>query len=152
MICVPDWQALMVPKVDGQRALENTAELTGGKVGLIALIETPVALAGLPGNAAFPQVVALMLGSEDQAASLGVKPDGGADASGSPVWGGRCPAWGASHRLSRLAGEFSGVGPAWRSDRRPVNRANNILGVLQHQSPCVTSDSKRTLAPPCLWL
>jgi citrate lyase subunit beta/citryl-CoA lyase len=70
--------ALMVPKVEGLRALENVAELTGGKVGQIALIETPAALASLPGIAAFPQVVALMLGSEDYSASLGVSPDGGA--------------------------------------------------------------------------
>ena len=70
--------ALMVPKVEGLRGLENVAELTGGKVGLIALIETPAALASLPQIAAFPQVVALMLGSEDYSASLGVSPDGGA--------------------------------------------------------------------------
>ena len=70
--------ALMVPKVEGLRGLENVAELTGGSVGLIALIETPAALAGLPQIAAFPQVVALMLGSEDYSASLGVSPDGGA--------------------------------------------------------------------------
>jgi citrate lyase subunit beta/citryl-CoA lyase len=70
--------ALMVPKVEGLRALENVTELTGGKIGLIALIETPAALASLPQISAFPQVVALMLGSEDYAASLGVSPDGGA--------------------------------------------------------------------------
>ena len=70
--------ALMLPKVEGLRGLENAAELTGGKLGLIALIETPAALASLPQIAAFPLVVALMLGSEDYSASLGVSPDGGA--------------------------------------------------------------------------
>ena len=70
--------ALMLPKVEDLRGLQNVAELTGGKVGLIALIETPAALQALPAIAAFPQLAAMMLGSEDYAASLGVSPDGGA--------------------------------------------------------------------------
>jgi citrate lyase subunit beta/citryl-CoA lyase len=70
--------ALMLPKVENLRGLQNVAELTGGKIGLIALIETPAALQALPAIAAFPQLVAIMLGSEDYAASLGVSPDGGA--------------------------------------------------------------------------
>lgn len=70
--------ALMLPKVEDLRGLQNVAELTGGNVGLIALLETPAALQALPAIAAFPQLVAMMLGSEDYAASLGVSPDGGA--------------------------------------------------------------------------
>ena len=70
--------ALMLPKVEDLRGLQNVAELTSGKIGLIALIETPAALQALPNIAAFPQLVAMMLGSEDYAASLGVSPDGGA--------------------------------------------------------------------------
>ena len=70
--------ALMLPKVEDLRRLQNVAELTGGKIGLIALIETPAAVQALPAIAAFPQLVGIMLGSEDYAASLGVSPDGGA--------------------------------------------------------------------------
>ncbi len=70
--------ALMLPKVEDLRGLQNVAELTGGKTGLIALIETPAALQALSAIATFPQLVAMMLGSEDYAASMGVNPDGGA--------------------------------------------------------------------------
>lgn len=70
--------AVMVPKCDDPRGLQNAAELTGGKVGLIALIESPRALVRLEEIAAVPQVQGLMLGSEDYSATLGVNPNGGA--------------------------------------------------------------------------
>ncbi len=69
--------ALVVPKCDDPRPLENMAELTGGSVPLIALIESPAGLRRIHRIAAVPQLAGLMLGSEDFSASLGIDPDGG---------------------------------------------------------------------------
>lgn len=71
-------RAVMVPKCEDVRALRNAAELTGGRTALIALIESPAGLRRLPAIASVPEVQALMLGSEDYSASLGVNPDRGA--------------------------------------------------------------------------
>lgn len=70
--------AVMVPKAETPRALQNAAELTRGAKGLIALIETPAAVAALPSLAEVPQTVGLMLGSEDYSAALGIDPNAGA--------------------------------------------------------------------------
>lgn len=70
--------AVMVPKCEDARPLQNAAELTGWATGLIALVESPAALQRLAEIAAVPQVVGLMLGSEDYSAALGVDPDRGA--------------------------------------------------------------------------
>ena len=70
--------AIIVPKCDGVRGLENAAEMTGGTIALIALIESPAALAQLSEIAAMPACAGLMIGSEDYAANLGVDPNGGA--------------------------------------------------------------------------
>lgn len=69
--------AVIVPKCDDPRPLENAAELTGGRVPLIALIEGPAGLRLMHRSAAVPQVCGLMLGSEDFSAALGVDPNGG---------------------------------------------------------------------------
>ena len=70
--------AIIVPKCDSVRRLENAAELTGGTIALIALIESPAALAHLSDIAALPACAGLMIGSEDYSANLGVDPNGGA--------------------------------------------------------------------------
>lgn len=70
--------AIIVPKCDSVRGLENVAEITGGTIALIALIESPAALAHLTDIAAMPACAGLMIGSEDYAANLGVDPNGGA--------------------------------------------------------------------------
>ncbi len=69
--------AVMVPKCETARPLMNAAELAGDGIGLIALAETPAALTALPTLAGVPQVIGLMLGSEDYSATLGIDPDGG---------------------------------------------------------------------------
>lgn len=69
---------VMIPKCQDTRTLRNAAELTDGMVGLIALIESPAALPQLPDIAAVPQVMALMLGSEDYSTTLGTDPNRGA--------------------------------------------------------------------------
>ncbi len=66
--------ALMVPKCADPRPLLNAAELSGGAVGLIALVETPAALFALPALTEVPQVVGLMLGSEDYSPPWGSTP------------------------------------------------------------------------------
>lgn len=71
-------RAVMVPKCEDSRSLRNAAELTAGKVGLIALIESPAGVQSLDAIASVPQVQALMLGSEDYSATLGVNPNRGA--------------------------------------------------------------------------
>ena len=71
-------QAVMVPKCEDAHPLRNAADLTDGAIGLIALVESPAGLQRLTEIAAVPQVVALMLGSEDCSAALGVDPDRGA--------------------------------------------------------------------------
>lgn len=71
-------RAVMVPKCEDCRSLRNASELTGGVVGLIALIESPAGLRGIDDIVSVPQVSGLMLGSEDYSASLGVHPDKGA--------------------------------------------------------------------------
>jgi citrate lyase subunit beta/citryl-CoA lyase len=70
--------AVMLPKCEDTRPLWNAAELTGGSVGLIALIESPAALPNLPAIAAVPQCIGLMLGPEDYATTLGANPNRGA--------------------------------------------------------------------------
>lgn len=69
--------AILVPKCEDPRPLLNAADLSGGAVGLIALIETPRAVFSLSGLDVVPQLVGLMLGSEDYSAALGIDPDGG---------------------------------------------------------------------------
>ena len=69
---------VMVPKCEDAHPLRNVAEVTGGAIGLIALVESPAGVQRLAEIAAVPQVVALMLGSEDYSAALGVDPDRGA--------------------------------------------------------------------------
>jgi citrate lyase subunit beta / citryl-CoA lyase len=69
--------AILLPKVEDRRSLGNAAELTGGAIGLIALIESPLAALRLPDIAADPVLTGLMLGSEDFSASLGIDPNGG---------------------------------------------------------------------------
>jgi citrate lyase subunit beta/citryl-CoA lyase len=70
--------AVIVPKCEAVRPLENAAELAGPAVGLIALIETPAAVAAIDTLAAMQGIIGLMLGSEDFSAALGVDPNGGA--------------------------------------------------------------------------
>lgn len=70
--------AVMVPKCEDGRGLRNAAELTAGQTALIALIESPAGLRRLDEITVVPQVLALMLGSEDYSATLGVNPDKGA--------------------------------------------------------------------------
>ena len=69
--------AVLVPKCDNPRPLENAAELIGSEARLIALIETPSALANLDLIASVSSVVGLLLGSEDYSAALGIDPDEG---------------------------------------------------------------------------
>ena len=69
--------AILVPKCEDPRPLMNAADLSGGTVGLIALVETPRMVFSLSGLDVVPQLVGLMLGSEDYAAALGIDPDGG---------------------------------------------------------------------------
>ena len=69
---------VMVPKCEDAHPLRNAADLTDGAIGLIALVESPAGLQRLAEIAAVPQVIALMLGSEDYSAALGVDPDRGA--------------------------------------------------------------------------
>ncbi len=71
-------RAVMVPKCEDAHPLRNAADLTDGEIGLVALVESPAALQRLTEIAAVPQVVALMLGSEDYSATLGVDPNRGA--------------------------------------------------------------------------
>lgn len=66
--------AVMVPKCNERRGLENAAELLGGTP-LIALIETPAALPRLEMISHAPNLCALMFGVEDYAANLGVSAD-----------------------------------------------------------------------------
>ena len=81
--------AIIVPKCDGVRGLENAAAMTGGTIALIALIESPGALAHLTDIAAMPVCAGLMIGSEDYAANLGVDPNGGRWCMWRPCWGSR---------------------------------------------------------------
>lgn len=69
---------VMVPKCEDAHSLLNAADLTDGAMGLIALVESPAGLQRLVEIAVVPQVIALMLGSEDYSATLGVDPDRGA--------------------------------------------------------------------------
>ena len=71
-------RAVIVPKCEDDRALRNAAEVTAGQIALIALIESPLGLRRLQQITAVPEVQALMLGSEDYCAGLGVHPDKGA--------------------------------------------------------------------------
>ncbi|VDS07883.1 (3S)-malyl-CoA thioesterase [Paracoccus haematequi] len=69
--------ALLLPKCDSLRQVENAAELAAEGTELLALIEHPSALPALPAIAAHPRIAGLMLGSEDYCAGLGVSPDQG---------------------------------------------------------------------------
>ena len=79
-----DVAAVMVPKAeDGARLavlsdmigeLEAERGLEAGSTSLVALVETPAALARLPDIAAAPRVVGLALGTEDFCLGLGVAP------------------------------------------------------------------------------
>lgn len=69
--------AILIPKVESSRPVENAVELTCGKVAMIALIETPIGLERLSAIAEAPMLGGLMLGSEDLSAAMGVSPDGG---------------------------------------------------------------------------
>ena len=70
--------AIILPKCDGVRGLENAAAMTGGTIALIALIISPGDLAHLTDIAAMPACAWLMIGCEDYAVNLGVDPNGGA--------------------------------------------------------------------------
>lgn len=80
----PGVVALMVPKVEAVEQLECLDELmrvqerhlglTEGAIGIVALIESPGALFRLESIAAYPRVIALALGSEDLALTMGVVP------------------------------------------------------------------------------
>lgn len=70
--------AIIVPKCEDDRGLRNAAELTAGQIALIALIESPLGLRRLAQITSVTEVQALMLGSEDYCAGLGVHPDKGA--------------------------------------------------------------------------
>lgn len=70
--------ALLVPKCETSRPLENAADLAGPEIGMIALIETPLGVERLAAIADTSRLCGLMLGSEDLSAALGVNPDGGA--------------------------------------------------------------------------
>lgn len=70
-------QALILPKCEGRRQIENAVELAGGDIGIIALVETPRGVEGTALLADTPGLAGLMLGSEDLSAALGVHPDRG---------------------------------------------------------------------------
>lgn len=70
--------AIIVPKCEEARGLGNAAELSGGGIPLIALVESPLGLRRLGAITAVAQVGGLMLGSEDYSLALGVSPGGGA--------------------------------------------------------------------------
>jgi len=80
----PGVAGLMVPKVEDAAALAALSEriaaaeaaqnLLPASIGLVALIETPLALFTLSAIAAVDRVVGLALGSEDFSAALGVSP------------------------------------------------------------------------------
>lgn len=80
----PGVRALMLPKTEDPRQLSCLADrlaarerergLPEGGIGLVALVESPVALFALPALAAAPRVRGLALGSEDFALALGVRP------------------------------------------------------------------------------
>ena len=61
----------VVPKCEDVRPLRNAVDLTDAAIGLVALVESPAGLQRLAEIAAVPQVMALMLGSEDYPAALG---------------------------------------------------------------------------------
>ena len=69
--------ALLLPKVESKRPVENAVELTGGGIAMIALIETPGAIDAIPRISTGPKLAGLMLGSEDLSAAMGVSPDNG---------------------------------------------------------------------------
>ncbi len=76
--------AVMVPKCDSAGVLANAAEVladlagSASRPGLIALVETPGAVPRIGEIAAAPGLIAMMLGSEDYCAALGVSPEEGA--------------------------------------------------------------------------
>jgi citrate lyase subunit beta/citryl-CoA lyase len=81
--CIAGVDAIMVPKVEDAGRLAVIAEMlaeceTGqanqAEIALLALIEAPIALAGLTAIAAVPRVIGLALGSEDFSLALGVEP------------------------------------------------------------------------------
>jgi citrate lyase subunit beta / citryl-CoA lyase len=83
-VVVPGVKAVMLPKVEGAGRIEATAEVVAelelerglkpGAIGLIPLIETPLALEALSQIAAAPRVMGLAFGGEDFSLALGVSP------------------------------------------------------------------------------
>jgi citrate lyase subunit beta/citryl-CoA lyase len=79
-----DVRAIVIPKVEDAgrlwvlsaqiAALEAAQDLPPGTVGMIAMIESPAALARLDDITAVPRVAGLALGSEDFSLALGVNP------------------------------------------------------------------------------
>ena len=62
---------VVVPKCEDVHPLRNAVDLTDGAIGLVAWVESPAGLQRLAEIAAVPQLMALMLGSEDYSAALG---------------------------------------------------------------------------------
>lgn len=81
---IPGVSALIVPKVEDAARLAVLSEMIGeleaerglpvGKLGVIALIESPAALPKLAEIAAAPRLAALAFGPEDFSVAAGVKP------------------------------------------------------------------------------
>lgn len=69
--------AILIPKVESRRAIENANDLIGANLAKIALVETPAGVERLPIIADTAGLRGLMLGSEDLSAALGVSPDDG---------------------------------------------------------------------------
>src|SRR5262249_35010352 len=79
-------RAIVVPKVEDASYLETLGRMVAGleadrslverhgRLGLVAMVESPAALPKLPAITAVERVVALALGSEDFSVSLGVPP------------------------------------------------------------------------------
>ncbi len=80
----PGVRAIMVPKVvsaeqiqqidSDLQHLETASGLPTGRIGVLALVEHPAALAALREIASAPRVIGIAFGSEDFAAALGVAP------------------------------------------------------------------------------
>lgn len=69
--------ALLIPKVESLRAIDNASELAEHRCGIISLVETPTGVDNVSAIAASPHTVGLMLGSEDLSAAMGISPDEG---------------------------------------------------------------------------
>lgn len=69
--------ALLLPKVESIRTIDNACELAADRCGIISLVETPPGVDSLSAIAASPHTIGLMLGSEDLSAVMGINPDEG---------------------------------------------------------------------------